>query len=73
MAKYKTGDMIIKQDPNWGETIALVTGTDTATNTFPDQVEYYKLLIIKQPVDDYSNLNIELATWLVDKTYNIIQ
>jgi hypothetical protein len=70
MPRYNIGDIIIRQDA-WGETIALVAGIETAINTFPDNVEYYKLLILKEPHDSFQNTTLELATWLVDKTFKI--
>ena len=68
--KFHKGDIIIKQDPNWGSTTLMVTDIKMSHHQFPDELDIYQLMVLESPHRQGSTF-LELATWVVDKTYKL--
>jgi hypothetical protein len=67
-AKFQKGDIIGKEDPNWGNTTLMVADIKTVTDTFPDDLDVYQLIVLESP-HRMGGTIIELSAWMVDKAY----
>ena len=70
MPLYSPGDIICRSN-DWGEQVCLILDIRMTEDLFPDDVEYYLMLILKSPSKQTEGGRTELATLLVDKLYKL--
>ena len=68
MHRFDRGD-IITGTTVWGTITFLVLDIRTTHDTLPDAIEYYDLQILEHYEADIQGTRRELATWLIDRSF----